>query len=321
MAVTNLKRVQFGQEVTWGTGVAATALLMGVTESSLDIPDEVLQVEEQGSLAPSDLVAEVKQSAAATVDFNLSYEDILFLLDGIFGDCTPTGTDPYTWAYGAPGSAVVAPREYTMEFGMADAEYEMVGAIFNDCGISGDIDGDGVWQASCNLLGQKADPQAMTSLSRRVVELIRMVDTLLYIDAKAGTIGATEVSSALISFDLSIDPKYHLKYFGGSLNPGGFGHDRWEGQLTVVAEFTTAVKAYIASLLTPGLVEKQIRLEATSGTKSAILDFAGYLVDGASLFDDRDGNATISLTFQGEYNATMGNWLDAEIINGVATLP
>lgn len=321
MAVTNLKRVQLGQESTWGTGVAASALLMGVTESSLDIPDEVLQVEEQGSLAPSDLVAQLKQSAAATIDYNLSYEDILFLLEGLIGDCTPTGADPYTWAYAAPGDTAVEPREYTLEFGMTDAEYEMVGAIFNDCGISGDIDGDGVWQASANLLGKSAAEAAMTALSRRTVELIRVVDTLLYIDAKAGTMGSTEVSNALISFDLSIDPKYHLKYFGGSVNPGSFGHDRWEGQLTVVAEFTAAVKAFVASLLTPGLVEKQIRLQATSGTKEATLDFAGYLVDGVSLFEDRDGNATVSLTWQGEYNATLGNWFKAEVVNGVATLP
>lgn len=321
MAVTNLKRVQLGQEVTWGTSVAATALLMGVTESSLEIADEVYQAEEQGWLAPSILAAEVKQSAVATIAYDLSYEDILFLLDGLFGDCTPTGSDPYTWAYAAPGSAVVAPREYTVEYGMADGEYEMTGAIFNDCTISGDVDGDGVWKASCNLIGKKAEASAMASLSRRGVVLIRVHNTLLYIDASGGTIGDTEVASSLISFELSVDPKYHLKTFGGSINPASFGYDRWEGQLTIVAEFTAAVKAYVDALLTPEAVVKLIRLKATTGTKQAQIDFSGYVVDGVKLFEDRDGNVTVSLTFQGRYNSTLGNWLKCEIVNGVATLP
>lgn len=321
MAVTNLKRVQLGYEGTWGTGVAATALLMGVTESSLEIVDEVYQAEEQGHLAPSILTAEVVHAAAATIGYDLSYEDICFMLDGLFGDCTPTGSDPYTWAYTAPLSAVVVPREYTVEYGMASGEYEMNGAIFNDCTISGDVDGDGVWKASCNLIGQDVVAAAMTSLSRRTVELIRMADTKVYIDAIGGTMGATEVATALISFELSVDPKYHLKTFGGALVAASFGYDRWEGQLTVVAEFTAAVKAFVDALLGPAQVEKQIRIQALSGTKQAEIDFAGYLVDGVELFEDRDGNVTVSLTFEGEYNATLANWLKFEIINAVSALP
>lgn len=320
MATTNLKKVQLGQEAIWGTGVAATAILMGVTDSSIDVTDEAYQAEEQGFLSPSSVVINTKHFVEASIDYDLSYEDILYMLDGAFGDCTPGGVGPYTWDYAAPMSAAVAPREYTMEYGMTDGEYEMAGAIFNDFTISGDVDGDGVWQASCGLIGKSVTAAAMTALSRRDVSLIRMSDTVLTIDAVGGTMGGTAIAGALISFELSIEPKYHLKFFAGAYTPANFGYDRWDGQLTLVLEFTADVKAYVDSLITPALVEKQIRLYAISGADEAGIDFAGFLADGVTLFEDRDGNVTVSLGFQGQYNSTMGNWLEFNITNDVDVL-
>lgn len=321
MPVTNLRKVQLGQESSWGTGVAATAILMGVTDASLSVADEVHQTAEQGTMYPSPLVAEIKQSGEGSIKYDASYEDILFALDGIFGDCSPTGSDPYTWAYSAPTTTAPTPREYTMEFGAPSAEYQMIGGIFNTLAIEGDVDGDGVWTVSADVIGKAVEAEAMTSLSSRTVELIRMADTALYIDAWGGTIGSTAVATSLISFSLSVDPKYHLKHFAGAVAPGDFGEAQWEGSLSLTAEFNATVKAYVDALLTPALVQRQIRLKATSGTKTATLDFAGTLTDGVTLFEDRDGNMTVALTFNGTYNSTLSNWFKAEAVNSVATLP
>jgi len=311
--------VQLGQENTWGTSVAATAILMGVTDSTFSVEDETYQPEQQGNLYPSSMIHQVKQWAEGEIELDLTYEDILYLLDGVFGDCTPSGTDPYTWDYSAPTNATVAPREYTVEFGMDGAEYKVEGAIFNDFEIEGDLDGDAVWKGTINLLGKAVATTTMASLSERTVELITMADTTLYIDTAGGTIGSTEVSDSLISFTLSVEPGYHLKHFN-DLNPTNFGYDRWVGELEMMFEYTADVKAYVDAMLGGSAVERQVRLKATSGTKVAQIDFAGYIVDGVELFDDRDGNTTVALTFQGEYNSQLANWLKFQIVNGVDSL-
>ena len=321
MAIYRLLKVQLGQEVTWGTPVAATAILMGFKSGSIVIADEMYQTEESGVLYPSKLVTQVKQSASGSIDYDLSYEDAIYLGDGVFGDCSPVGAgDPYTWAYAAPTTTAIVPREYTLEFGTTGGEYEAEGAIFNDFTIDGDVDGDGIWQASVNFMGQIVAATAATAaLTARVVEMIRMADTKLYIDAVAGTIGTTEVETALIAFSLSVDPGHHLKTFGGSINPASIGTAPWTGSLSLTLEYTAAVKAFVDALIS-AKVEKQISLVATSTSHTATIDFAGYL-EGQELFGDRDGNLTCELTWIGSYNSTLTNWLEMTFLNAVATLP
>lgn len=322
MPVTNLKRVQFGKEVTWGTAVAATALLSGAGEGcGLEVVDETYHGPHQGSMGPSALVAEVRQHAEPKLEYDLTYEDICFLWDGLFGACSPTGGPVYVWPYTAPLATAPVPRPYTMEIGALGAPYKAAGVVFNKTKVEGDIDGDGVWKASVDLLAKVASVVVMASLSARVTEMIRMADTALYVDAWAGTMGATAAPTTLISFALDLDPKYHLKWFAGSVAPGAKGEDQWEGSLELVLEFNATAKAYVDALLAPALVQRQIRLKAASGTKIAQIDFAGTLVKGVKLWEDRDGNMTISTTWEGTYNATFANWLAASVSNAVASLP
>ena len=76
--------------------------------------------------------------------------------------------------------------------------------------------------------------------------------------------------------------------------------------------------------LLAGLVQRRIRLTGTgvpAANRIAVIDFAGTLVDGAELFSDRDGNMTVSLTWNGTYNAQLANWLELKVTNNLATLP
>ena len=324
MGATDFLRVQLGQESAWGTAVAATAWLMGVTDRSFELVDENYQSEESGHLAPSPLVAQVKQSVAGSVSLDLTYEDILFLLEGAFGAATPSGADPYTWAYAAPYGTAPSPQPFTIEYGDPDSgdAYKVAGAIFDHFAISGDIDGDGIWQASADILGKSKATVTMASLNARAVELIRMADTALYIDAWGGTIGSTQVSSELKSFALDVSPNYHLKWFDGDINPGDYGHRKWAGTLAIVAEFATTHKAIIDALLSSGgPQQRQIRIKATSGSHSATIDFAGSLLGGYTLYEDLDGNLGVSLEWTGTYNSTLTNWLELEAVNSVASLP
>lgn len=321
MAVYNLHKIQLGQEAGWGSPVAATAKLMGFKDGTCTIEDVEYQTEEKGVLYPSTLVVQTIQSVSGSFEYDLSYDDILYLTDGTFGDGSgATGNGPpYTWTNSAPTTAAVTPREYTMEFGPTAAEYEVEGCIFNEFTISGDVDGDGIWQAEVNFLGQVLAPAVSTSLGVRVVELIRMADTVLSIDAVAGSIGTTPLTNYLVSFELNVNPGHHLKTFAGSINPTGVAGSSWAGTLGTTLEFATASKAYVDALLS-AKVEKQIQIKATSGADSATIQFCGYLGGPPELFGERDGNVVMELEWVGSYNATFANWLKIIAVNSIATL-
>jgi len=320
MAVKDLIKLQIGKEVAWGTSVAATAKLMGVTDMTLDIVDVVHQSADlNGTMYPSDLVAEVSQHGEGSFSMDLSYEDICFPLDGIFEEESAGGAGPYTWTYVAPSTAVLASNDYTFEMGGTGAEYECGGATITGLTISGEA--GGVWTGEFPFFSKTVDDGSMASLSDRTVELIRMSDTALAIDTWAGTMGATAVTGELISFSLNVETGRHLKQFNASLAPSDYGETKWSGTLELVMEYSTVTKAIVDALSAPGLIQRQIRIMATSGTSSAQIDFAGTLMDGVTLFEDREGNLTATLTFTGTYNDTDSNWLEFIIINGVAALP
>lgn len=319
MASTALKKVQLGKQSVFGTGVAATAVLMGVSDASLSIVPGIEVPRDAGIKGPGANAVLGQIHGEGSIEINASYEDLPYLLEGVFGEATPGGVGPYTRDYAINNAADQAPRIQTFEFGVPTvAPYRMVGGIVSQLQITGEAGGH--WMSTADLIGQKVEDNAMTgALSNRVIEYIRMADTSLYIDAAGGTVGSTVQAATLISFDLTINPNRHLKVFAGSLNPGGHGEGPWEVTLNLQAEFTAAVKAIIDAMDT-AIIERQVRIQAVSGDKEVTIDLAGVLQDSQQLFQDRDGNVTVDLAFTGKYNAALANSLEIEVINDVAAL-
>lgn len=342
MAVTDLVKVQVEVETAFCTTATthcgpADHLLMGVTDATLNIMDQVHLVERSGHLYPSDLTAQVAQSGEGSVSMDMSYEDCLYVLNNFFDaatvstSTTTTGTGPSTftygnWAFDAPGDTAVTPGYLTIEFGAPSAEYEACGVLFTELNISGEA--GGVWTGTFPFIAQQVNAATMASLSDSTVELMRMADTDLYIDTWAGTIGTTLMADTLISFDLSCTNGRHFKTFAGELLPQAWGDTQWSGTLTIVAEFNATGKAKVDAILArTGVVQHMIRIECDNGSgpgdgthREFILDFYGTLVDGAELFSDRDGNITVSLTYQGTYNDTDSQWLSFDVKNRVTAL-
>ena len=319
MAVKDLIKLQIGQEATWGAGAVATAKLMGVTDISLDIVDTVHQSEAlNGTLYPSDLVALAEQHGEGSFSMDLSYDDILYPLDGLFEEETPTGGPAYVWTYIAPTTAVLSSNNYCFEIGGTGAEYECLGATPTGMTISGEA--GGVWTAEVPFFSKAVDDASMTGLSDRTVELIRMSDTVLAIDAWGGTIGTTTVSNELIAFTLSFDTGRHLKQFNASLAPSSYGETKWTGTLDLTMEYSTTTKAIVDAMSGATLQQRLIRLTATSGADIVQIDFAGTLANGVSLFSDRDGNLTADLSFTGTYSDTGTEWLEFTVTNSIDAL-
>lgn len=324
MATNVLRRLSVSPETTWGTAVTPATKVMGVTAITPRLMQDVHQTEELGTIAPSSLIALVRESGGFGIGMDLSYEDICFPLNSID---TPaiTGAGPYTYTYVLPSTSAGAFTGYTMlmEWGAEIAtEYQAEGCIAEGISISGDISGDGVWQCQQDWLAEKLSATSGTSSpADRTVEKIRMSDTVLYLDAIAGTIGTTLKSSTLISFNWSLTSGRHLKHFAGSLYPLDYGRGRWGGQLSLVCELNADTISVVGSMF-GATASRQVRLAGTSGTKVAWLDFAGYLAAPPLELDkDRDGNSTVELVFNAAYNSPLGSFAGAKAVNGMATWP
>jgi len=153
-----------------------------------------------------------------------------------------------------------------------------------------------------------------------------MADTNIYVTPWAqSTLTTTALSATLISFELTANPQRHLKTFAGSGNPAAYGDSTWEGQLTTVLEFNSNAKTFVDEMVSPDtLVQRQIRLRASTGSateaRQATIDFAGTLADNVTLWDERDGNMTVSLVWNGTYNTANTSWLKLDVKNELSSV-
>lgn len=328
MPATAQIKIQLGKEgvATWGagTGIKATVQLLGVTDASLNIADEVYQPADLGYIMPAINAAQVAQHAAGSVGQDATYQDIAYWLDGTFGPATGSklaGTQ-YVYKYAAATSAIAAPRPYTISYGASGAAYRALGMYPTSLNIA--IEAGGVWKSTVELLGKTVTTKGLNNtLAIRTVQLIKASDTTVSVGAWANNT-YTATAATLISATLNASNGRHLKQFMGSLTPTASGGDRWEGKLVTVLEYNATAKAYVDAMIN-GVTQKRIQISAATAVplRAADIYFAGTLVEGATLFTDRDGNITVSLTWNGTYSASaaMLTWLKINVTNELVTLP
>jgi hypothetical protein len=168
MPAIQARVIQLGKETTWGTPVAATARLMGLTDATFQ-PDDVTEVlPNLGRYGPGPNAAQLSQAASGNISVYGTYEDLPYILDGIFGEATPSGSDPYTYDYSAPIASAPTPKKYTIEYGTSGASYEMSGGLMKTLRISG-VAGR-YWEVATDVIGEALAAAALTSLSDRAVE-------------------------------------------------------------------------------------------------------------------------------------------------------
>jgi len=89
---TRLIRLQLGQETSWGTVAAATSILSGLQALPTITPTVKSTIfdEQRGSLVPSYSQAQVQLGASFDLKGYVTFEDILYLLSGVYGLPTPS---------------------------------------------------------------------------------------------------------------------------------------------------------------------------------------------------------------------------------------
>lgn len=316
----DLLKLQVGTEVTWGTPVAPTAELPLASDITLTpVVESTVHEDMRGTLSPGAIATSDRIAGEGSISTALSYEQLPYWWDNVFSEATPSGGGPYQRDYAAPTTAVTTPRVLTVVHGEGSFVYGLTGGIITDHSIT--IESNAPWTCTNDMIGKQVLDDAFASLSILSATPIMGNDTTLYIDAWGGTIGTTAVTASFFSAELSYSTGRELVHAIGSKTPITYVENRTSGTLTLTLEVTSQTEAYVTSLLGGTLTQHQIRIKATTGASQiAQIDFAGTLTSAPEIFTDTDGVITYELEWTGTFNSTLGNWIEATVTNGVATL-
>lgn len=320
-------KVQLGRETTPGTAVAATSVFRGKF-SMLEDAREYKKVEEQiGAFTQ----AERTYAASLLGKWNmpsteLTFEQVLHILEGGCKTATPTGSNPYTYVYAYPytGTSINTIKTYTIEAGSATVTgdvREMEFAFVESFEFSGKF-GE-AWMMQSNWIGRQLSASTFTAaLSVPTVEEALFQKTALYIDATGGTIGTTVKAGTLMSASLKV--KTGLVIVPVANGQLYFHTYKWTQpemtfSITMELEDTVGLVAAERAFYESNTV-RLFRLScAGSGSKSFKLDFAGKY-DKISDYNNDNGNT--SVTFDGHVvaSSTDSISLTATVINTLAAV-
>lgn len=316
----DIRSVQVGHESAWGTAVAQTAKLMGVEEATITpLVTAEVHPELRADYQPGHEANLLSNGAEATLTTLASYEDVPYYLDSLAGQATPSGGGPYTYAYSAPTTSSWTRRDMTVALAASSQIYSMTGGIVKALTFSGEKNAP--LRIESEWIGQAVTTDTTDSLSDRDVTYAIGDHAALYIDTAGGTIGSTQITDAFFNFELNIDSNVELVHSLGALTASGYREARWSGELSLVLELTGDTDDYlVAQLGTSAFVERQIRIEYTSGTNVLQLNYAGVLTETPEIFTDEDGTISIEYVWMPKYNSQLSNWFTASIDNGVSSL-
>lgn len=200
-------KIQLGRESTAGTAVAATSIWRGPATDIADESSHEYAEEDVGILLPTDREYVPKKAARlALPETELTFEQILHVLEAGIKAATPTGTGPYVYTYTFPTATTPNTiKTYTLETGNAVAgdvnemEYSFV-EEFELSGAAGEA-----WKIASTWVGRQKTTTTFTgALTLATVEEALFGKTTLYIDATAGTVGTTAKAGVLTAAGVQV---------------------------------------------------------------------------------------------------------------------
>lgn len=328
MGLSNLQRILIGEESTKGTAVAATAALLGKL-SIEPKPTKHSPEESRGSLITPYRSVKVAEEVGLTFEGDATFEQILYFLHmGVLGNVSPTGAgDDKTWTFTPAKSAAGTFDSFTIEAGDNVQQVEVEFCMASKITLSGGMAAPATLKA--DMFGRQITNIAnfTADITPPAVETILGQKAKLYIDDEDGTMGATEVAAALISWTYDIDTGLYVKRYGdGSILLSSYGEKGGKVSLQVTAAFNAAVNTERANADME--TQRLIRIEATGSIitgaipKKLTLDVCGAYEPGSfKILEERDGETVVSYTLTSQNSENYGKGFEVAVVNAVASLP
>lgn len=323
-------KIQMGRESTAGTAVAATTIWRGDfamlrDERTRNIVTEQVGVNMNGERS-YDTWLLGRLSMPATP---LTFEQLPHLLEAGIGTVSPSGADPYVYAYSIPtGTSLNTLKTYTIEGynTVADADMQEMAHCYVES-ISLSASAGEAWTMAAEWVGAQLSNTTPTSLTTQVaVQEALLARTSLFIDATGGTIGSTQKSGVLMGADLTINTGVAYVPVGdGNLYYSAlkFTPPSIEFSLTFELEDdsgTSLVDIERAIYASDAVRLIRLDIDGSDSDRQVRVDMAAKY-DSVGGYDNADGNTTVTFTGHVVNSTTDSQFFDVTVTNKVASLP
>ena len=333
--VKALRKIQLGKESTAGTAVPATTIWRGMGLYEYD--NDVTHVDEEVGIAlPTNRYYNPRVGGVFAFDpVEATFQQLPYIFEAGVAAESPTqdgsGSD-YIYNYVMPTTSMNTLNTYTLEGGDNVQAREMEYGFVESFKLSGNA-GEGVMMESSWRGRQLTDTTFTPALSVPTLtagDHIVFGGSSLYIDAVGGTIGSTEISNTLLSFELDVTTGYKAKYTNEAKYFDFIYWDRGSYSATLKLTFeqnsTSEAQVDLFEAVTP----RQFRLEFTGnafGTGGTTYSNHTFLIDCAGTYlsnptvSDNDGNNTWEMEIGIGYDLTAALGLEFTVVNELSALP
>lgn len=326
------RKHQVGKQTSFSSNVPATRILPYrgaiVFEPARTDPDV-----DTGALDPILQPFNGPAEVSGTWEGNEAYDDAPYLWAGVLkGGVTPTGATAKSWVFQAASLTADTFEYFTDQWGD-----DYTTDVFN--AGSGVIDslelsfGDDLsaWEVNADLIYARAVAASFTG-GLTIDDTPQWVyggDTEVYLDTAAGSIGTTKLTDAIHGITVTINNNLDRKRFANGSNTAfqlaGYGRGPREITVAMVLAKTTATIAEAATLDDTPVPDRFIEIKTTSSEIiTGSTPFSQSIRIPARLISREDGelnnNTTITLTYRGFYNSSLGYAIRAAVVNTLASL-
>lgn len=236
---------QVGKEVTAGTFVPATRKMY--LENPVFTSTRAAQPREYATGTRDNVraITNGPQEVGGNLVMTASADELVeVMLGGIVGGVTPTVVlvTGQKWVF-KPGSTL--PDSQSWEWDDGARPWRVAGVRFNTIKIAGSVAGENMVTAT--PFGMSMVQGASASLTDRVPSIQQGWETKIYIDAHAGTPGATLAVGYGINHDITISNNLERKFYADNVNATGaviIGKLSLTGTFTFEAEKALALTEY-----------------------------------------------------------------------------
>lgn len=325
----SMNKTALGRESTFGTGVAATTIYRAPFAMVENASERVIVDENVGLLVQAERAYDIKHAGRLAMPATeLTFEQVLHILEAGVKAATPTGSGTYTYTYAYPtDNSVPTPKSYTIETynSLADVDaLEMNGCLVEE--FTFEANAQEAWKMSATWFGRRPVTTTPTTLSTLVtVEEALLPKTLLYIDATGGTVGTTQKTGVLMGVQVRVRTGLvPLPVGDGNLYHPTYKWTKPEITYTLTVELEKDGSASVVKTARAARDASTVQLIKTScsgnSSRAFVMQWAG-IHDSVGDYTNANGNTTVQISGHAVYSAADTLFWSCAVTNALASVP